>query len=147
MKPEELAKRLQANEYRKMRAATYKKMAAVLLKAAQDEAPVGTSQSHLRDDLRPIISNTNRPIRITATEQAEKLGWVINGTPPHVIEATNAQALHWTVGGADFFAKSVNHPGTQPNDFLTRAADNAAGDVEGIMQAAASDWLDKVAGG
>ena len=40
------------------------------------------------------------------------------GTPPHIIRAKNAKALHFKVGGKDVFAKSVNHPGTRPQPFI-----------------------------
>jgi hypothetical protein len=49
------------------------------------------------------------------------------GTPPHVIEAKNAKALHFKDGaiasslgfsGDDVFLKRVHHPGTAPNPFL-----------------------------
>ena len=33
-------------------------------------------------------------------------------TSPHEIIPKNAKALHWSVGGADVFAKKVNHPGS-----------------------------------
>ena len=35
-----------------------------------------------------------------------------NGTRPHLIEPLQAQALHFTKGGKDIFAKYVFHPGT-----------------------------------
>lgn len=42
------------------------------------------------------------------------------GTRPHIIRARNAKALRY-VGrdGNVVFAKSVNHPGTRPNRYLT----------------------------
>lgn len=45
------------------------------------------------------------------------------GTEPHVIEARNAPALvFWSDrAGRVVVARSVNHPGTQPNRFLTDA--------------------------
>lgn len=148
MKPEELAQRLQAKEYRKMRSATYKAMGDAIVEAASDEAPRSDGQGeHLADHLRAVISNTDHPIRVTADsdEMLERLGWVVKGTPPHMIVASNAEALHWQVGGADFFAKSVDHPGTQPNDFLSRAAEKSAPVAERIQQEAAQAWLDRVA--
>jgi phage gpG-like protein len=33
-------------------------------------------------------------------------------TPAHVIEAKNAKALHFMMGGKEVFAKRVNHPGS-----------------------------------
>jgi len=71
---------------------------------------------------------------------------VVFGTRPHLIEATNAQALgpfqfssYIGVGIGGYvdnkkaklntsnlqFFVSVHHPGTQPNDFITRAKDRS----------------------
>ena len=44
--------------------------------------------------------------------------FIEHGTPPHIIEAKNAKALHWKSGGEDRFAKKVNHPGTPPFPFI-----------------------------
>ena len=58
------------------------------------------------------------------------------GTRPHEIRATNAQALHFTIMGKDVFAKSVLHPGTiaQPH-FLPALNMNRALYVENIRKA------------
>jgi hypothetical protein len=43
-----------------------------------------------------------------------------DGTKPHVIRARNSKALRYEgTGGEVIFAKSVNHPGTHPNRYLT----------------------------
>lgn len=41
------------------------------------------------------------------------------GTDPHVITARNGKVLAWQSGGDWHYARSVQHPGTQPNRFLT----------------------------
>jgi len=46
------------------------------------------------------------------------------GSKPHVIEAVNAQTLHFYVDGNEVFCKRVNHPGTAANPFIDRALDN-----------------------
>lgn len=53
--------------------------------------------------------------------------WVEFGTPTHIIRARKARFLSffWKKINAQFFAKSVNHPGTKPTLFL-RKATNAA---------------------
>jgi hypothetical protein len=56
---------------------------------------------------------------ITSTHHATQ--YVINGTRPHLIRPVRAQALRFTTGGRVVFAKLVHHPGTQPNDFLSKA--------------------------
>ncbi len=59
------------------------------------------------------------------TVRHHAVGFVINGTRPHQIRPVRAQALRFTVGGRVVFAKLVNHPGTQPNDFLNKALPEA----------------------
>jgi hypothetical protein len=89
-----------------------------LLASVQKEAPVKEgrlSGSYQQERLGPIsfAVGSNVPYR-----------WaVIGGTRPHEIEARNAKALHFNfpaAGGWVFF-KRVQHPGTQPNDFVSRA--------------------------
>lgn len=42
------------------------------------------------------------------------------GTRPHIIAAKRARALRFTVAGRTVFTKTVRHPGTRPNTYLTR---------------------------
>lgn len=58
------------------------------------------------------------------------------GTRPHEIRATNAQALHFTIMGNDVFVKSVLHPGTiaQPH-FLPALNMNRALYLDNIRKA------------
>ena len=47
---------------------------------------------------------------------------VIFGTRPHRIVARNARVLRFETASGDIvFRRSVFHPGTQPNDFISRA--------------------------
>lgn len=64
-------------------------------------------------------SGRNLSAVITSTHPATR--YVINGTRPHPIRPRNAKALRFRVGGRVVYAKYVNHPGTKPNDFLTKA--------------------------
>lgn len=54
---------------------------------------------------------------------ASYLPFVLGGTQPHPIAARNARALRWMGrGGIGVnFARSVQHPGTKPNDFPEQA--------------------------
>lgn len=72
--------------------------------------------------------------------------FVHGGTKPHVIRARKAKALAFKFGiggghpGITVFARSVNHPGTEPEPFLTEALerelDNAADRVfDGALDA------------
>lgn len=48
--------------------------------------------------------------------------YVIHGTKPHIIRPRTKTVLSFTSrGGGKVFAKIVHHPGTKPNDFMTRA--------------------------
>jgi hypothetical protein len=47
--------------------------------------------------------------------------YVIKGTRPHVIRPRYRKVLKFTTRGTTVFAKVVHHPGTKPNDFLTKA--------------------------
>lgn len=42
------------------------------------------------------------------------------GTLPHKITAKNAKALKFRMAGRTVYRRSVNHPGTKPNPYLTR---------------------------
>jgi hypothetical protein len=53
------------------------------------------------------------------------LGYVLDGTEPHVIRPRRRKALRFIAGGGIVFATKVNHPGTQANNFLVRALDAA----------------------
>ena len=49
--------------------------------------------------------------------------WVEMGTRPHVIRPVRARALRFEAGGEIVFARLVRHPGTKPNPFMRRTAD------------------------
>lgn len=50
--------------------------------------------------------------------------YVIRGTAAHTIRSTGPWSLHNAKTGA-FFGREVRHPGTKPNDFLTRSMQQA----------------------
>jgi hypothetical protein len=43
------------------------------------------------------------------------------GSRPHIITPRRARALRFVVAGTVVFTRRVNHPGTRPNDYLTRS--------------------------
>jgi hypothetical protein len=66
------------------------------------------------------------------------MGFMKVGTKPHTIEAVNASALHFFASdGTEVFTKSVQHPGTKPNPFPTRARDKAKGELAAAWSRAA----------
>lgn len=49
------------------------------------------------------------------------LGYILDGTPPHVIRPRRKKALRFVAGGRVVFSKRVNHPGTAANNFILRS--------------------------
>lgn len=47
--------------------------------------------------------------------------FVSRGTPPHIIRGNPLLSFYWEKAGAQVVTRFVNHPGTKPNDYLTRA--------------------------
>ena len=56
--------------------------------------------------------------------RTDYLGYIIDGTPPHIIEAKRTRPnphLRFVQDGGIKFRRRVRHPGTKPNDFISRA--------------------------
>lgn len=66
------------------------------------------------------------------------------GTKRHTIEADSG-ALKFTVGGTEVFAKSVEHPGSDPKPYLVPAAEEAERNLGAIEGDSVEDVLKKVA--
>lgn len=93
---------------------------------AQQEAPVGNGPTagNLRN--RIVVSQSRTTTgRYAAgydvTANTPYAFFVHEGTRPHVIEGKPLLAFFWNVTGAFMVLPRVNHPGTKPNRFLTRA--------------------------
>ena len=62
---------------------------------------------------------------------SDRIARMLNdGTRAHRIVATNAKALRFEVNGRTVFAKSVNHPGTSPTDWLDRSGTISLSPIE-----------------
>jgi hypothetical protein len=67
---------------------------------------------------------------------------VVYGTAPHEIRPVNASCLAFEApGGGMVFTALVHHPGTRPNPFMQRAAEDARGKVGEVF---AELWLELV---
>jgi hypothetical protein len=58
------------------------------------------------------------------TGLTDYLGFILRGTPPHLIRAIQNRpnaTLRFMAGGQVVFAKVVHHPGNRPNNFVERA--------------------------
>lgn len=60
------------------------------------------------------------------------------GTRPHTITPDDAQALNFSVGGQEVFAKKVEHPGTEPQPFLRSAAEETQRRMDEAVEGANS---------
>jgi hypothetical protein len=61
--------------------------------------------------------------------------FVVFGTAPHTIQPRDRKALRWVAGNDFVFAKFVNHPGYAGDNYMQRAADEAIGQFESIVDA------------
>lgn len=105
--------------------------ASVLTEAVRDAAPVRTGESAA--GIHGVSSPNGDGILIEIMGPAV-FNYVVGGTAPHEIVA-HGRALAWLGGdGVTHFAKSVMHPGTQPNDFPSAAWQNVGGDIISLVQ-------------
>jgi hypothetical protein len=110
-----------------------------LLTRSKQEAPARSGA------LRKSIYAQVRGDKATIRARAPYAGFVINGTPPHIIRAKDGGALRFQIGGATVFARSVNHPGTKPNDFFSRALQAEQRRIEDEMAEAGDAFFREVA--
>lgn len=63
-------------------------------------------------------------------------GFVIEGTRPRVIRATNRRSLsfYWPKIGGQAFFKSVNHPGNPPNPFWQTVFNNTRSYIQRALR-------------
>lgn len=99
-----------------------KKRATKVLAAAVAEAPSKTGE--LRRGLRMSQSRDSRGRWSTGYDvisTAPYSMFVIKGTRPHKITGNPLLGFFWPKVGSFVVFHSVNHPGTRPNNFLSRA--------------------------
>lgn len=83
------------------------------------------SGEHLRDSIAfgGVEAGAGR-ISMTWTSDVPWAPFVVGGTEPHEIHARFARALHFLGSEGEVFARSVNHPGTEPDPFPLRALEH-----------------------
>jgi hypothetical protein len=88
----------------------------------------------LTDSIRGRVEVSAPGAAVGVIEATAKYSqFVERGTEPHEIESRRhgkRRALHWVSGGQDFFARRVNHPGTDPRPFIAPAAQAAERYIE-----------------
>jgi hypothetical protein len=108
----------------------------ILGQAAQEEAPErdGTLKHSMHE-------RVDSPYAGVVEFQAPHALFVVNGTPPHTIEARPGHTLRFVINGVTLFRKKVRHPGTKPNRFPDRAVRRA----QPAIEQAGAGWLVDVA--
>lgn len=99
-----------------------KKRAERVEKLAKVEAPSKTGE--LRRQIRTSQSRDVQGRYSTGydvTSNAPYSIFVIKGTRPHTITGNPLLAFFWPKLGRNVVFRSVQHPGTRPNNFLSRA--------------------------
>ena len=66
---------------------------------------------------------------------------MVQGTRPHEIRPVNASVLAFEAGGRIVFTPLVRHPGSKPNPFMERAAEDARSKAEAVF---ADLWLELI---
>lgn len=104
-----------------------------ILTALRQEAPVaqeGAGSGRLRDKLHFERKTLIGSLTMLFTDDVPYFPYVIHGTTGgQIIKPVAARALHWTIGGADVFAKQVTRGDTPANDFPSRVWDRMSEEV------------------
>ena len=86
---------------------------------SRTEAPSRTGSFRESIGFRTFAEGSAFGFRI---HMAQPLGqFILEGTAAHIISARYAMALRFEWHGEIVFFKSVHHPGTKPNPFMSRA--------------------------
>lgn len=115
---------------------------AAIRDAIRAEAPVGEGSDtgeHVRDTIRMRVMSTGAGTVEGEVYAAGARSWllplIIEGTQPHIIRARNHSRLRIeartgsTDGAGVYFPIEVDHPGTAPNDFVSRATEPRIGEM------------------
>ena len=108
------------------------------LESARAHCPTKTGGT--RDSLSVETSATaeGSELKLMGSQIA---AYIIGGTRAHTIVPNTASVLHWMgSGGNDMFAMSVNHPGTQPNDFRRPVVD----ELKPLLEAAGNSAMQAI---
>jgi hypothetical protein len=101
--------------------------------AARNAAPKVTHRLENSIDMKITRSDaTSASGILEATAKHAK--FVLESTAPHEIRARNGGTLAFQSGGRTVFARSVHHPGTKANDFITPTGDVAESKLESAVQ-------------
>jgi hypothetical protein len=107
-------------------AAAVDRVAAALTGEIKRRAPVSPVTSGHSGRLRSSVRAFREPDgSVIIGPAADYAGYVVHGTPPHLIRSHGPWSLHSQVTGA-YFGPLVHHPGTRPNPFVGEAVQEIA---------------------
>jgi hypothetical protein len=88
----------------------------------------GRLASTIRKSPGRTATGPHRDVTVGRAGMTDYLGYILNGTPPHIIRARQNRpnaTLRFMAGGQIVYTRAVNHPGTKPNSFMDRALPEA----------------------
>lgn len=83
------------------------------------KAQVGVDTGALRGSIRYKMKTSYGTLAVEVTAHDDKALMHHEGTRRHLIKPRRAKALRFKYNGRIVYRQVVNHPGTQPNKFLT----------------------------
>lgn len=113
---------------------------------AQDEAPKRSGEFAAGIGFRSFVRGGNA-VGFTLHLPQPIGNFIIQGTSPHPIVGNPFLAFYWAAIGEFVVVRSVSHPGTEPNDFLTRAIDRWEPDAQGALRRISTRYMATVTGG
>jgi hypothetical protein len=95
----------------------------MVMQEAQRTVPVrtGTLLASIRREYGTNAIGAYWQVHAGVAGLTDYLGYILNGTPPHIIRPRRRKALRFIAGGRVTFATKVQHPGTRKNNFLENA--------------------------
>lgn len=113
---------------------------------AQEEAPKRTGEFAAKINYRTFSSGDVDSFSVYVPKP---LGdWILEGTKPHIIRARRAKFLrfYWPKVGAVVYRRSVNHPGTKANPFMSRAYRRWLPGARQDLNSVAENWSRRIQG-
>ncbi len=111
-------------QFNDMVARFFADMGPALVDAIKSRTPIVTGR--LKDSTYYTVEEGKgtaggNSMQLVIHASAPEAAFVLGGTAPHIIRPSAALALHWHDTGGEHFARIVHHPGTKPNDYVSRA--------------------------
>jgi hypothetical protein len=113
---------------------------------AQDEAPKRTGVFASKIFYRTFSRGDVEELNVFTPQPLGK--WITEGTRPHVIRVKRARFLrfYWPKVGRVVYFKSVNHPGTKANPFMSRAYRRWLPGARADLRLIAQNWSRTIQG-